>query len=141
MKVIDTERSWMDGAKVYPKGVEFEADERLMNLISKQSDTFYEVAFPPLESKPDPAPDPLADASSGDADEEVETKTEDVEKDADAEGEGSQDEKDEDADVKADDAPPPHNLTATYSGGGWYELSNGESLRRKDLPVGTVVKK
>ena len=43
MKVIDTERSWIDGSNVYPKNVPFEADAKLAKLLAKQSDTFFEV--------------------------------------------------------------------------------------------------
>ena len=130
MKVIDTERSWIDGSNVYPKNVPFEADARLAKLLAKQSDTFFEVADAPAPTEPTEAPD-LVDPSSGDEDAQVEEPKEEPK--ADAETEESHD--DDEA-----EAPPEHNLTARYTGrGGWYELSDGRKVRRKDIPEGVVI--
>jgi hypothetical protein len=37
------------------------------------------------------------------------------------------------------DEEPTEALIATYSGGGWYQLSNGTKCRRKDLPEDAVL--
>ena len=136
MKVIDTERSWIDRSNVYPKNVPFEASPRLAKLLAKQSDTFFEVADAPAPTEPTEAPD-LVDPSSGDEDAQVEEpKNEDAVADADAETEESHD------DAEEEDAPPSTEeaLTARYTGrGGWYELSDGRKVRRKDIPEGVVI--
>ena len=125
MKVIDPERSLMDGAQIYPKGVEFEADERLMQLISKQSDTFAEVPEQSEPTEPTPDPEPAPEPSQEPVPETVEDAKSETEVEPELEPESND--------------GPQTAMSAMYSGGGWYEMSDGSNLRRKDLAPDTVI--